>query len=260
MEAVRVKLAEVCDRLDDIDGKIVALDAKLCNFAFQKMTKQQENALRRQLYREKKQKIASCRLPLPDVCVLNRDSRLKSKFAGWAKVGMRFAVKGGPTGGAQFVQWLVHEWNNNVYLKKPITFSGSSFRVWNGHARHGYGPIDLLHLYRKRKMHGMYLRNPGEQQDFSQRKFWEWGTNVLRPVLYIMKEYPDWAKVPQRFKDTCCLLVGGTAQMKVGEDYWDFRESLETINRMMPKVVHLWLPLLEAVATGIRAKEQRAIP
>ena len=109
-------------------------------------------------------------------------------------------------------------------------------------------------------MHGQYLRNSSEHQDFTGRKFWEWGINVLRHVVYRMKEDPKWQGVPQRFKDTCCLLVGGMAMMKVGNDYWDMCESQEAINRMMPKVLHLWLPLLEGVATGIRAKEQRAIP
>ena len=248
---------QILSKLDEVLARLDAMDAKICKFAFEKMTKAQENALRRQIYREKKEATLKCRLPMPERCVFEKDARLGVKFDGWAEVGMRFAVKGR---GPEFVQWLVWEWNNSVYLKKPITFSGSSFKLWNGHARHGYGPVDLFHLYRKRKVYAKFLRNKAEHQDFSGRKFWNWGFNVLRHVYGRMKEREGWQMVPQRFKDTCCLLIGGPALMKIDNDYWDMNESLETINRMMPKVLHLWLPLLECIATGLRAKEQRKVP
>ena len=148
MKQVLAKLDEVCERLD-------AMEAKISKFAFERMTKTQENALRRQIYREKKEAALKGRLPMPERCVFEKDARIGKWFDGWAKAGMRFAVKGR---GPEFVQWLVWEWNNRCYLKKPITFSGSSFRVWNGHARHSYGPIDLMHLYRKRKIFTEFLR------------------------------------------------------------------------------------------------------
>ena len=95
------------------------------------------NAKRRQEYKEMKQRREEGLLPLPDKKVLQfRDRRLQPKFAEWGRVGMQFAAADRPE---HFVTWVVHQWNNCTYLKKPITFSGSSFRIWNGCTRYAHG-------------------------------------------------------------------------------------------------------------------------
>ena len=257
---MRVMLEELVREVRALREKVVEFDDKLCALATHEMTKKEKNALRRQYYRERKELALKDKLPLPGFGILTRrDKRIEPKFAGWAKVGLSFGALNKPL---QFLRWFVWTWNNEVYIKKPITFSGSAFQIWNGHCRHGYGPGDLMHLYRKRIRMVPFFRNEADYQDFKGRPWWVWGEGVLRPVVFAMKEDPAWETFSKEFRSSLEILCGGYAMLKIekADCFWDFNETKEKINKMMKHISMQWLQVLNACATGLRASECPKLP
>ena len=243
-------------RFDAFDKRFDSIEDRLDKMTVGELTAKQKNALRRQHYREAKAQKMKGRIPLPNThCFGDRcDRRLREKFPEWAKEGLKYGVTNRPEA---FISWLVHQWNSKTYLKKPVTFSGSAFRVWTGHARHALGPGDLMHLYRKRRIHYPFLRTPEEWDDFSKRPMWNWTTIVVKGVVQEMRESPQWNGFHERFKRMLCLLAGGMVEMEVRGIQWDFYETQENINEMMKDAsfLALWKPALEAISNGLLAKQ-----
>ena len=119
----------LCERLDKLEDMVQKL---VCNT----MSKGEKNAVRRQFYRQQKEARQKGRIALPEAHVLkDRDNRLLQFVPQWAEAGKKFGAANQPE---KFLAWLVYQWNSCTFLKKPITFSGSSFRVWVGYSRHPY--------------------------------------------------------------------------------------------------------------------------
>ena len=253
MEAL---LGQVIERLVRLETSVRALDDRLTTFLSRDVDTKKKNALRRQFYREKKQREQRGRLALPSKHILRAlDMRVNPHYEQWASVGLRFAAQNNAAG---FIAWLMYQWNNTVYLKKPITFSGSSFRVWNGYSRHAIGPGDLMHLYRKRVRMVPFLRTQEEADDFVGRDMWSWTQNVLFRVVRIMQESDTWKDAPDRFKNSLFLLAGAMCEHQVNGHTWDLRtpgEDMDLFNKQMKTVAHLWKPLVEALAAGLRATD-----
>ena len=238
VRCLRRELRALSDRLDTWETSLRSLDKK------------KENKLRREQYREAKRRREEGLLALPKTPVLrSRDGKAAPLSARWAQAGVRFAKANADP--EVFVTWLVHQWNSCTYLKKPITFSGSSFRIWNGHTRCAYGPRDLMHFSER---HDAFppLRNPAEHDDFNKRPFWDWGYNVLLPVYEAICEE---GSAPVRFRNCLALLVGAFASYEVLPDLcWDFHESRENINKMLCRVGVDLQRMLRAVYMGLRVK------
>jgi hypothetical protein len=211
-----------------------------------------KNAVRREQYREERRRRKERLLALPDRAVLQfKNGLLAPRFAQWAQAGMRFAAAG--KGPGPFVTWLVHQWNCCTYLKKPVTFSGSSFRVWNGTTRCAYGPRDLMQFSERRNAMPPF-RNPAEYDDFRGRPWWDWGYSVLFPVYDAMLDQ-GLDKYPERFQNCLALLVGGFASYEVLPGIcWDFNESRENLNKMLRRVGVDLQCMLRAVHKGLRVK------
>ena len=162
---------------------------------------------------------------------------------------MRFGRQDKP----QFFTWFVHQWNNCSYLKKPITFSGSSFRVWSSHIRYSYGPRDLMG-FAERRGTLQVLRTDAEYDDFQKRPFWDWSYAVLMPVFQEMQRL-GFAELPDRFKKCVKLMLGGFADFEVYTGLiWDVNESRDNINKMLKRIgVDLQL-MLRACYCGLRMK------
>ena len=250
MQEIAAKLEGVLERLESVEERLVQLDDKMCKLVMGQTSKKEKNALRRQYYRERKAEAFKDRMRLPDFNILgNRDKRLQ-KAEEWADIGLRFGKADRPEA---FISWLVYVWNSECYLKKPITFSGSAFRVWNGSCRYALGAGDLMHYYRKRVKMVPFLRNEGERQDFSERPWWGWGCYVLRPVVLEMKESELWETFSERFKTMVQILAGGACEVRIGSTCWDFNEEMQEINTMIKRIAPIWKSLLEACLTGLRA-------
>ena len=244
MQEIAAKLGELCDRMQAVESVVQKLVS-------QTMTKEERNALRRQYYRQQKEAEMKDRLILPDQNVLKyKDRRLQRFYQGWAEAGMKFGAVDKPE---SFLIWLVHTWNSRTYLKKPITFSGSSFRVWVGHLRHPYGAGDLMHYYQKRSGCPM-LRNEGEYQDFQSRPWWDWGINVLYPVYSIMEDL-GFDKLPERFQRCVRILVGGFGELQVCPDVepWDPNAGRDNINKMLKRIGADYVSMLRACFIGLKA-------
>ena len=257
MQEIAAKLEEVLVRLDSLEERLQSIDDKVCKLVMQGVSKKGKNALRRQYYRERRAEAFKNRLKLPEAHIFQRRDRRLQKAEEWALTGIEFGKADRP---ARFLSWLVWVWNNEVYVKKPITFSGSAFRIWNGSCRHALGPGDLMHYYRKRVKMVPFLRNEAERQDFSGRPWWDWGAYVLLPVISQMKESPAWETFSDRFKTMVQLLGGGFSELEIAGSYWDFNEDVKTINKMMKSIAHLWLRVIEACITGLRAAECPPVP
>ena len=171
MQEITERLQRIEEGLDQLREYLVGVDTK--------------NAARRKEYRAAKAKRDEGKVPLPDRHVLRyRDKRIQHRVRAWAEAGMRFGHANQPE---KFCAWFVYEWNNTCYLKKPVTFSGSSFRVWVDHLRCSYGPLDLMG-YAKRRDRVQVLRNDGEYDDFQKRPWWDWSYAVFKPVISEMQE------------------------------------------------------------------------
>jgi len=237
----RVEVRELVSRLDTWETTYRALDKKT------------QNDVRRKQYADKRRHREEGLMSLPTRHVLSfRNRLLVPKIAEWAKVGMGFARRDQP---GLFVTWVVHQWNNRTYLKKPVTFSSSSFRVWNGQCRSAIGTRDLMH-FSERKMSMPPLRGPDEHDDFSKRPWWEWGRSVMYPLYEEMQRigldeprYRD----SVRFRRCLQLLIGCFNMFEVIPGvYWDFQESLININLMLRKVGTDFQYMLRAVHKGLR--------
>ena len=249
----------VLQKLCSLEAKIDKLDEKFNMLLTQGDTKKKKNAMRRQLYREQKAQRNEGKIPLPPHHVFGslgrRDKRLKlSKFV---EMGVLFGKADDPLG---FLRWMVYHWNSEIYLKKAVTYSGSAFCVWNGVCRHKIGVGDLMHYYRKRVRLVPFLRTDDEEADFRTRMWWNWGSNVLRPIIFEIREQPEYSTFSERFKMEIALLCGGTAEIKIGEHYWDFLAGRTEINKMMSKIGPVFIRILEACITGLRATEAPPVP
>ena len=216
-----------------------------------------KNALRREQYRKAKKRREEGMLPLPEKRVLMfRNRALEPKFAEWGEVGMRFAARGPDAKPEEFVTWLVHQWNSCTYLKKPITFSGSTFRVWDGFVRRAWGPRDLMHFSEPANAVGLF-RNPDQFDDFQKRPWWDWSYAVLSPVYDWMQDHGlQEVAGGTRFLRCLQLLLGAQrGEYEVFDGlFWDVRETQENVNRMLRKVGVDLQCMLRAVYTGLRVK------
>ena len=250
-------MQEIADRLRRIEealsGRMQRIEKTLEGYAatLQAASKKEKNALRRKQYRSAKAAAEAGLVTLPPAHVLMfRDKRLQPKARGWAEVGMRFGARDQPE---QFYTWLVHQWNNCSYLKKPITFSGSTFRIWNQTHRFSYGPRDLMG-YVERKNAVQILRSDAEHDDFTRRPWWDWTYSVFRPVVAEMEEL-GFDGLPERFRRCCKIMMGGFGGYEVytGTD-WDFNASREDINKMLKRMGTDLQLMLRAAYVGLRVK------
>ena len=234
----------LCERLDKLEDMVQKL---VCNT----MSKGEKNAVRRQFYRQQKEARQKGRIALPEAHVLkDRDNRLLQFVPQWAEAGKKFGVANQPE---KFLAWLVYQWNSCTFLKKPITFSGSSFRVWVGYSRHPYGAGDLMHYYQKRGSCPL-LRSEAEYQDWQERPWWRWGSTVLMSVYEAM--HPEFEQLPERFQKCVRLLLGGFGELEVYTGvYWDNCETRPNVNKMMKRVGCDYVSMLKACFTGLRAAE-----
>ena len=240
MQKIAEQLQEMQASLERIEIAVGALQDK-----------QRKNALRRKQFREAKKLREEGLLPLPPKHMIRfRDRRLAPLVPGWAAQGMRFGRADQPE---QFYTWLVHQWNNCTYLKKPITFSGSTFRIWDSTHRFSNGARDLMG-YVERKNAVQVLRNDGEHDDFTKRPWWDWSYSVFKPVFAEM-EALGFDELPCRFRRCCRLMMGGFGAHEVYTDlFWDFQETRVNINKMLQRVGTDLQLMLRACYIGLRVR------
>lgn len=255
MDSLLEHVATLCSRVAQVEDRVAALAEQIAS-------KGVKNEARRLAYSKKREHEQKGRLPLPSRHVLDfPDRRIRVHFSRWAAAGLRFGAAAADAGlpgsraARDFCTWLTHEWNTRTYLKKPITFSGSSFRVWMGELRHPWGARDLMHYYAKRDK-CLLLRNESEHDDFGKRPWWNWCSYVLRNVVYEMRESEEEAaRLPPDFVRNLDLLIGGTSMTAVLPDgtCWDVRESFPNVNRMIKRIGPELHGLLRACFIGLRA-------
>ena len=258
-------MQEIIDRLKSLNTRVQRIEESL-NTRVQHIedilagwektlstaSKKESNALRRKQYHAAKARKEEGLLPLPVRDILEfRDMRIEPLMQSWASMGMRFGRADQPE---QFYTWLVYTWNNCTYLKKPITFSGSSFRIWKVNYRYACGSNDLLGFV-ERRLAVKPLDNDAEHDDFTKRMWWSWASSVFSRVISRMKEM-GFDTLPERFRRCCLLMLGGTGDYEVYTDQnWDFEESQKNINQMLKRVgVDLQL-MLRAAFTGLRVRD-----
>jgi len=239
-------MQEIVQRLDRIEKALAEIKT---SFAAEVRAK---NRSRREAYKLRKEKRDEGKVPLPRVHVLRtRDERIQHRAPQWAAAGMRFGRANRPE---DFLTWFVYQWNNCCYLKKPLTFSGSSFRVWIGHLRHSYGPLDLMGYCRRRDK-VQILRNDAEHDDFTKRPWWDWGYAVFIPTFQAMQETASFSELPERFLRCLRLIMSGYGQEEVYTDlYWDPNESMPNLNKMIRRIgtdLHL---MMRACWAGLRVR------
>ena len=253
MQEIAERLEQIVQTLQSLDSRMQRIEKTLAGWekTLSTASRRENNLLRRKQYREVKKRREEGMVPLPKRHVLRfRDKRLTPKLRGWAEAGMRFGRADQPE---QFYTYLVHQWNNCSYLKKPITFSGSTFRIWNETHRFSYGPRDLMG-YIERRSAVQVLRNPAEQQDFCKRPWWDWSYAVFRPVISEMEEL-GFDELPERFRRCCKIMIGGFGGYEVYTDLvWDFNESRENVNKMLKRVGTDLQLMLRAAFIGLRVK------
>ena len=255
MQEIAEQLHRIEEALSDQSSRLQKMEETLESWAqtLSAASKKDQNTLRRKQYHEAQRRAQEGLVQLPERNVLSfRDKRLKPKIHGWAQTGMRFGTADQPE---QFFTWLVHQWNNCSYLKKPITFSGSSFRIWDGHHRFSYGSRDLMG-YVERKAALQLLRNSAEHDDFSKRPWWDWTTHaVFNPVFIEMSRQEGFDSLPERFLRCCKIMRGGFGGLEVYTDlHWDFHESRENINKMLKKMGTDMQLMLKACYKGLRVR------
>ena len=253
-------MQEIAERLQRIEGLLNTANTRMQRIedtlagwrtTLAKAGRKEKNALRRKQYREAAKRKQEGLVPLPEKHILKfRDKRLKPRFAAWAQMGMRFGAANQPE---QFFTWLVHAWNNCSYLRKPVTFSGSSFRIWDCNHRFSYGPRDLMG-YACRKNEVQLLRNAAEHDDFGKRPWWDWCYAVLSPVVQEMQEM-GFEELPERFQRLVKIMVGGWGGHEVYTGLtWDFQESRENINKMFRRMGTDLQLILKACYIGLRVR------
>ena len=77
--------------------------------------------------------------------------------------------------------------------------------------------------------------------------------NVLRPVVGAMKEHEEWDDFSDQFKLKVQLLIGGTAEMKIGNCDWDFCAGMDNVNKMVKRIGPAFISVLKACITGLRS-------
>ena len=234
------------DQLDRIEGSLKRIEENLVS-----ASKKESNALRRKQYHAAKARKEEGLLPLPVRDILEfRDMRIEPLMQSWASIGMRFGKADEPE---RFYTWLVYTWNNKTYLKKPITFSGSSFRIWKVNYRYACGSNDLLGFV-ERRLAVKPLDNDAEHDDFTKRRWWSWSSSVFSRVISRMKEM-GFDTLPERFRRCCLLMLGGPGCYEVYTDQnWDFEESQKNINHMLKRVGVDLQRMLRAAFTGLRVR------
>ena len=211
----------------------------------------ENNAKRRKQYKDSTVRRDKGMLRLPEKNIIKyRDVRLGPLFKRWAEMGIAFGREDRPEA---FLTWMVHRWNSCTYFKKPITFSGSTFRVWIGTHRMSTGALDLMG-YTERRNAVQLLRNDGEYVDFKNRPWFGMGWNyaVLFPVLEQMQE-AGFDDLPERFRRGISLATGSFGEWEVLPGLcWDPNESRENLNRMLKKVGTDLQMMMRAVYAGLR--------
>ena len=235
----------VLNLLQEINERLKRVEAR--------QTKRVEkNAKRRKQYKDSTVRRDQGMFRLPEKNMIKyRDVRLGPLFKRWAESGLAFGREDRPEA---FLTWLVHRWNCCTYLKKPITFSGSTFRVWTGTHRMSTGARDLLG-YTERRNAVQLLRNDGEYVDFKNRPWFSMGWNyaVLFPVFDQMQEAPGFDELPERFRRCISLATGSFGEWEVFPGLcWDPHESRENLNRMLKKVGTDLQMMMRAVYAGLR--------
>ena len=255
MNQMEQLLQEIVTRLATLEQKVDVLGGKIDKMNIQETSQKQKNALRRQVYREKLQAQKKGLITLPEHhCMLKRDRRLDISM--YIKWGIEHGRTNTPY---KFLSKVVAHWNTEVYLKKPVTFSGSSYRIWNGTCRIARGAGDLMHFYRKRlRMTGKYIRNPGEEYDFHRRPWFMWGSKVLWPVVEEMKEHDEWDSFDRHFKVAVQLLCGGKACLEVADEFWDLDHPADTLNKIIPRVSTIWHKVLETCLTALKITKNKS--
>ena len=209
------------------------------------------NTKRRKQYNDSRVRRDQGMLRLPEKNMIKyRDVRLGPLFRRWAETGITFGREDRPEA---FFTWLVHRWNCCTYLKQPITFSGSTFRVWTGTHRMSTGPRDLMG-YSDRRDAVQLLRNDAELVDFQNRPWFNMGWNyaVLYPVFNHMLEI-GFDELPERFRRCIRLAMGSFGEWEVCSGLcWDPNESRENVNRMLKKVGTDLQVMMRAVYAGLR--------
>ena len=105
-------LRQVLDRLDVLERKIDTLDDKFTKLSVQETTKKEKNAMRRQMYREERERKLSGKIPLPaHHCLEKRDGRVD--FRVFVDKGVEFGKANQPY---KYLTWIVHHWNTKLYL------------------------------------------------------------------------------------------------------------------------------------------------
>lgn len=244
--------------MQELLAGIARIEEKLDRVLNASHTKREKAAVRKKQYRAAKALRDSHKVPLPEYPVLlRRDSRvLNVNKEAWARVGMRFGTSGADP--EAFVRWIVYQWNNECYLKKPVTYSGNQFRVWNGLCRTNYTQRDLVGLGTGKRQ-PLNLTEP-QAQDFSSRPWWDWGYSLLTPVWRCMREMPNFKELPPRFSTGVRVLLGSFSDLEHNGITWDHHESRKNINALLrrfgPDLLRMW----GACVVGLRAKDSPPVP
>ena len=256
MEALLRELVAKVDalgsKMEHFEAKLDAVSEKFNTLMLKEATANQKKAVRRAIYREKHAEMITGRISLPKFnCMEQSDVRID--LTPLIEMGKQYGKMNKPY---QFLTSVVHHWNTKLYLKKPVTFSGSAFRIWNGACRIPRGPGDLMHYYRKRiNSRGQLLRNKNEEYDFHRRPWFSWADRFLWPIVSQLKESPEWEQYDSHFKTCVQLLCSGKAEMQFDDLTWDLQLPMQEFNKVFPKVSHIWHKVLEACLVGLKMKK-----
>ena len=218
--------------------------------------KQRRNKGRRRRYAKIQKLKTEGMIELPSEKILFfRDKRLRAKNSYFAKIGFEFAVqKRLPE---DYIAWLVYSWNAETYTKKPITFSGSSYMIWQGSHRQGIGLRDLMHFSATTNKIYPVATNV-DAHDFRNRMWWEFCNTVFVPIYRIMLTLGVDTVATPRFLKFMQVYAGSYSELEVSTDvFWDFSESDKRLQFMLrpTKVGSTLTKLLRATVRGLRSKQ-----
>ena len=98
--------------------------------------------------RQSRAKSTGGRLPLPDD-IWVPDVRLQQRQALWAQVGLRMGTAGHTA--YEFLRYVVHDWNCNTYVQKPLTRTNGHMNIYVGTPdRVGCSVVDMFGSERKK--------------------------------------------------------------------------------------------------------------
>ena len=249
-------MQEIARKVDKLEGKLDDLCSLISDVLRSFKKKKSAATKQREIYAAAKDLRDKGKVPLPTSHVLcKRDERLSERIEPWARVGMKFGALDKPE---EFFTWLCYQWNNNCYLKKPITCSGGYFRVHTGLCRQSLGRSDMMGLNLKQRI---LLRHEGDAQDFSMRPWWDWAFNVLYPVYSEMEDTPGFSELPPRFLKCVRLVLGGFGEHEVYTGLsWDQSETMLNINKMLKRVGPDLVLMWKACCRGLQMKSSPAEP